>query len=57
MATCFSVTLRSVPATLNSAVGEGDVAGADLHQVRGNQLALLDDLVGGEDQRGAAGHH
>ena len=56
-ATCFNVTLRSVPATLNSAFGERDIARSDLHQVRGDQLAFLDDLVSGQNQSGAPGHH
>ena len=46
IATCFSVTLRSVPATVNLRVGELDVGLGGFQHVRGELLALHDDLLG-----------
>ena len=56
-ATCSIGIVRSVPAIVNLPIGEGDVGGVGLHEMRGKALASLDHLVGGGAQRAATHHH
>ena len=50
-------TERSVPAMTNRPRAEFDVGGRRLQHMRGDLLAVLDHLVAGLDDRGAARHH
>ena len=56
-ATALIVTLRSVPAIVKTPSSNADIGLGGFELVRGDLSALLDQLVGGMEQRGAADRH